>query len=647
MRSSTSNPSHVLWVVVQLVIVRGLIALKFLLSARLLGPELVGLVGIALLSLAIVESLSDTGLPQAIVQRRSEIDENEGGAVWTLMLGRGVLLSIVLVGLSGAIASFFGVVGSAGLVSLAAVVPLVRNAFNPGVYLVQRERDFRALAGYEALAALVDLFVTMALLRIGMGAPSILLGTIAGDGTKLIQTWTRFRSTIRPNLCWDQLKGLTQFGRWIWGSSFMTLVLNQLDKLLVARLLGPTEFGLYQVASRVAQLILADVVTAAGQYLYPTFSQRHREDAGRVAQYLQAVLRYVFICVAGAALLLIIFAPDVIKVVLGAQWLPAVGVLRALACAMLLGAIIAVLVPYCRAIGRPDIVTKATVIQLFVLIPTATVLLSRFGAVGMAVAATVAGFAAVVYLLAMVRGVKVSSSPSVPVLITSAVYASAGMTALSREDDRLREVLRSIDHWSRTAGVTQIVVCEGSGFDFEPHLTAFRIQAPTVEFESLSFSNDEEGVRACGKGFGEGQIVGYALRASLILAGCDAFAKCTGKLWVTNYRGCLAGFNGHLSADFNGKLTPRFIDTRFYIASKRFYGDFLCSAHLEVSDRDGYYLEHAFRDALAGRKLSEFAMCPTPRISGMSGSMGRFYTTNELKARLRDLRSRLIQVFCL
>lgn len=90
------RPEHALWVATQQLIVRGLMALKFLLAARLLGPEQIGLVGIALLSLAVVEAMTDTGISQAVIQHKNRIDRNEAGAVWTLQFVRGIVLGITL-----------------------------------------------------------------------------------------------------------------------------------------------------------------------------------------------------------------------------------------------------------------------------------------------------------------------------------------------------------------------------------------------------------------------------------------------------------------------------------------------------------------------------------------------------------------------
>lgn len=222
------------------------------------------------------------------------------------------------------------------------------------------------------------------------------------------------------------------------------------------------------------------------------------------------------------------------------------------------------------------------------------------------------------------------------VLLTSAINVSAPRTALSEPSRRLEETLKSIEMWRRMPGVGKIVLCDGSGFDFPMIALGSRDGA---DVEVLSFTNDVEEVGRKGKGYGEGQIVSHALAHSRFLSTESVFAKCTGKLWVSNFRRCLRGFNGVAAFDYAGWLQPTSIDTRFYIVQKSFYLDVLSDAHVGVDDSRGIYLEHVFAQALAAKKLASYAMSPTPRIEGVSGSMGVAYETREMKAKCRDLRS--------
>lgn len=389
-RNMLARPDHALWVLIQQVAVRGLIALKFLLAARLLGPEQIGLVGIATLSLAIVESLTDTGLSQAVVQRHSKINPQEAGAVWTLQMIRGLVLAIALLVLAIPIAALFKVSASAGLVALAALIPMLRNAFNPGVFLVQRDRNFRQLSIYDSSAALLDFATTLLLIHLDFGAASILLGNIASDSVKLVFSWTWFRAPLQPTLQWQLISELTSFGKWVWGSSIIVLALNQLDKVLVARFLGTTEFGLYQVASRIAQLVVADGASSLGIYLYPTIAKHHRTSPKFAQEYFKLIMWRLVLAGTCISFLLMLGSEIIFSTMLGQDWMGATPILRVMAIGALFSALNTILVAYSRAVGHPQIVTQAVTAQLLVLGMLAPVLIWKFGSVGMASASAFA-----------------------------------------------------------------------------------------------------------------------------------------------------------------------------------------------------------------------------------------------------------------
>lgn len=392
---------HVVWVVIQQVFVRGMNVIKFILAARFLGPDQIGLVGIAMLSLAIVESLSATGMSQAVIQSHRMVNRSEAGAIWTLQLSRGGLLAGLLFGLADPISLVFNLPASAGLIAIAAAMPFLRNAVNPGIFLVQRDRNFRKLAFYETSAALLDLAVTMLLIYLGFGPASILIGNISGDSLKVVVTWTWCKVPIDPNYKWRSIQSLTGFGKWVWGSSVFTLILNQIDKVLVAKFLGAQEFGLYQVASRIAQLAVADGAVALGQYLYPTFAERHRTSSQDARKYLTYIMQRLIPIAATIAVLLAMLSNSLVRLVLGTEWFSAVPVLQMMALPMFLGAVIAMLVSYLSGTGKPRIVTEATVIQLGVLViclTCAPLLMGYFNAIAMVSALAIAGTASVAFM---------------------------------------------------------------------------------------------------------------------------------------------------------------------------------------------------------------------------------------------------------
>lgn len=382
--ASSFGASAATWVLLQQFAVRGLVAIKFLAIGRMLGPEAIGSVSVALLAVAIAEALSDTGLAQAVIQGEHAPTHSQLGAVWTTLTARGVLISLLLVALAPLLSSQFHLDGSLVLIQLAAVLPLLRGLASPAYYVVQRERRFQHIAGVEVAAAFVDCAVGLVLAHLGAGAASVLIGLVAGETLKSTLTWATMKPRPPVRAVWSGIGQYVNFSRWIWASSVINLLLNQFDKVVVGKLLGPTQLGGYQMSSRLAQMLLADAAIAMSQYLFPTFAAHHRRSARAASRLIRIYLLVAAIGLAVFVEVLRLIAQPLFSLILGAAWLPAVPLFRILVINMAIGALIAVLVSYLRAIGDARATVHASAIQVVVLLVSAPLAVRWWGVTGIA-----------------------------------------------------------------------------------------------------------------------------------------------------------------------------------------------------------------------------------------------------------------------
>lgn len=393
------QPEHVGWSLLHQVTTRALLVIKFFAAARLLGPEAVGLVAVATLTMAVVEALTETGLQQAVIQNRKRLDATEAGAMWTLQLARGALIFLALTFSSGLAASFFKAPAAANLVAAAAFIAVLRSAVNPGPTLRLRDRNFRSIAVYEVAASAVDLVTTLALIAAGLGPMAMIAGSAAGEATRLALSWLALREPVRPNLRWRSIAYLTHYGKWIWGNSVLTLLLNQLDKFLVGRYLGVSELGIYQMASRIGQLLIADPALAFGQYLFPTYARLFRQAESEAYARFLRVLRLCGLCLLAMAALVLAGSGTLIDLALGEAWKDTHRLTQLFVFPMAVGALIAMLVPYLRAIGQPQTIMVASLLQLLALAAVAPWLLPAHQATGMVLATGLAGSVSLAWML--------------------------------------------------------------------------------------------------------------------------------------------------------------------------------------------------------------------------------------------------------
>lgn len=400
-RSVGWHASAVTWVLLQQAVVRALVAVKFLLLGRMLGPAAVGAIGGAMLALTIAEALSDTGLAQAIVQARDAPTDAQLGGALTMLALRGVVIGCFGFALAPLLASAFRLGDERSLFFLAAVAPLFRGMISPAYFVAQRERQFRYVACVETSAGLTDCATAVGLAAGGVGPAAALVGTLCADLLKVALSWKTLSTRVPIGASWKGVADYLRFSRWVWGASVVTLALNQFDKVFVARLLGAESLGAYQVASRLAQMLLADGAMAMSQYLFPTLAAHHREHPRLTAQRFLRTLVVAACLLTVCAIGLRAIAEPLVIAVLGRGWLSAIPLFRAFVVNMSVCALIALLVAYVRAAGMPKAVTQATILQGMLLVVLVPLAFRWWGVIGI-VRATTAGLSATALYLSIV-----------------------------------------------------------------------------------------------------------------------------------------------------------------------------------------------------------------------------------------------------
>lgn len=232
------------------------------------------------------------------------------------------------------------------------------------------------------------------------------------------------------------------------------------------------------------------------------------------------------------------------------------------------------------------------------------------------------------------------TTPAIPILLTSSIIAQDPGVRLKNEQSRLRYAIESIEHWLRIDPTTSIVICDGSKYDLH---SVIKEKFPKKNLEILSFQNDLSLIQAKGRGYGEGEIVRFAIKHSELINKYGCFAKCTSKLWVKNYFECKQWWNGEFLCHgiFQHIFSPRrttvfkHIDTRFYIASVNFYQQYFSFAHHNIKPSEGYGLEECFHSVIENNRFDNILLPIPPVIEGVGGGTATYYK-NSLRRRWKE-----------
>jgi len=200
-----------------------------------------------------------------------------------------------------------------------------------------------------------------------------------------------------------ELVQLLLFAAPLQGGVVVQLVNERLDQLLIARLLTPTDLGLYVAAMAIAVIPSIPALTLAN-VAYPRIAGvADAADRGPVVE------RYVRLSVVLAgliALLLLVAGEPLVGALYGPEFVGAVPILAWYAAGAVALAARAVLAQAVKASGRPGLSTMAELAGLAVNVALLLLLLPRVGVVGAAMA--YAGMQATALLLLASAAIRVS-----------------------------------------------------------------------------------------------------------------------------------------------------------------------------------------------------------------------------------------------
>ena len=220
------------------------------------------------------------------------------------------------------------------------------------------------------------------------------------------------------------------------------------------------------------------------------------------------------------------------------------------------------------------------------------------------------------------------SKNNVCLLITGCISPNQSQSNIYLIDIKEREhqYVDSIKFYICNTEIEKIVFCENSNFSssFMEELDSFAKNNGKV-FEWLSFKGDEIKVQQKGKGYGEGEILKYALRNSKVLNSVEYFFKVTGRLKVINFNSIFNKLSTHTYFNYDIYRSNAF-DTRFYFVEKSFYLKYLEDLYLYVrEDKDDIVaLEDIFYEKLSNQKIR--CLPYFPKIEGLSGGNGTDYS---------------------
>lgn len=330
----------------------------FVTMAKLLGPELYGLLSMAAVFIVLAEALVRESVSEYLIAAEDPQDEDYNATFW-LTAGLGLLLALVLWAAAGPIAALYGHQIVAGLIrGLSITVLLIAFTAVP-VAILRREFNFRVLSLRAIAGVIVGGAVGIGMALSGWGVWSFVGQWIAMISTNVVMAWTAV--AWRPGL--KTTKGHVRkagaFGAQVLGLRMAELAVVQMPTLLIGATLGPLATGLYAVSWRLVETLTFLISTPLRMVSQPAFAAV-RHEGGRAGDLLLDIARLTGVLAFPFFVGIAVLAEPVLRLFFGEEWLGAAPVLSVLAFLGLYLSIAMVQQSFCLAAGKAGEITLLT-----------------------------------------------------------------------------------------------------------------------------------------------------------------------------------------------------------------------------------------------------------------------------------------------
>jgi PST family polysaccharide transporter len=328
-------------------------ALFTFLLAALLGPKDFGVVSIAVVYVLFLQMLLDQGLATALIQKKNLQPEHLDAVFWTDMS-----LSLALVGSSILLSRWWAAINhaprAAAIISVLSLCIPIEGLAIVQKSLLLREMDFRSLSIRSNVSVLIGGVVGVGMAYGGWGVWALVGQQITRDLGALILLWRLSSWRPRFSFSWKHLKDLMGFSISHFVGQLGIFADTYASSIVLGLFFGPVAVGLYRLADRIMNTVVATATSSIQSVSLPEFS-RFQDDPTELRKSVLTCVR-LSSTVTLPALAGVAAVGGPLMATVGAQWIRATGVLQLLCVLGMFSVFTAFTGPLLQALARVKLV---------------------------------------------------------------------------------------------------------------------------------------------------------------------------------------------------------------------------------------------------------------------------------------------------
>ncbi|MBV6321864.1 lipopolysaccharide biosynthesis protein [Duganella violaceipulchra] len=294
--------------------------------ARLLTPAEIGVYAVGAVLVGLAQAVRDFGVGPYVIQEKQLNEQKLRAALGTSILVAWSLALVVLLS-SGVAARFYRDPRLSSVLQLLSINFLLIPFSSLALPCLRRQMRFSAIFAINTASSSVQLLVSVGLAWLGHSYLSLVWGAVAGTAAGLLASVCCWPSGLPWLPARRGMAAILSFGTISTAGSVIDELGVAAPDLIVGKLIGVAEVGIFGKAQGVLNVFNQLVTSAISPVIFPLFSDQARAG-GDLRQAYLTTASYVTVLAWPFFGFVAISAPAVVRLLYGAQWDACVPLIR-------------------------------------------------------------------------------------------------------------------------------------------------------------------------------------------------------------------------------------------------------------------------------------------------------------------------------
>lgn len=248
--------------------------------ARLLAPQIFGIMAIVNSIRTGAELISDVGIGQNIVSDRDGDKQSFVNTAWTIQIIRGAVLGLLVFVAAGSIGKLYDDPNLVLILQIMSLIFVFTGLASPSRFLLQKWHQSKKLTNFDLALGVLNAFLNISFALYSptvwaLVAATMVYCVISAVATFFLTDWRGLRVEINR----DYFRRIISFGKWIFLSSIIFFVSTNFDRLYLGAQIPLAVLGVYGIARTLSEAVTLLTQRVSSLIVFPRIAASKAEGA--------------------------------------------------------------------------------------------------------------------------------------------------------------------------------------------------------------------------------------------------------------------------------------------------------------------------------------------------------------------------------